>query len=185
MARPIEEVVREAQIRLEKAGVLNVDAWAARYPQYAVELRPLLETMLELHQERLWHQAEEQSRAYARGLFRELGAAPATLGHLFTRAQQEGVSTRLPGEAVKRLAQEETPVAHLDNLTLKQIASRIAVRFDELLKEVKRLRSLERLWSAGATPVMTRHSEESSANEQQELLERVKNHARKGNQEPQ
>lgn len=189
MALPIEKLVTEAQARLEEAGAIDMEAWVRRYPEHAGELRPLLQTMLQLHKEKQWIAAEERSRAFASDLFLEVfpstsgASADATVGHLFRRVSEEGLATRLPREAVEKLSLDTTPVEQLDNPTLKQIATRIAIRFDELLKEVKRLRGLERLWSSGTAPVMTRHKEQSSTEEHQALIEKVKRHSRKGSKE--
>jgi hypothetical protein len=181
--RTIEQVIAEAQAALEGAGSLDVAEWQRRYPEHA-ELGSLLETMLLLHREKRWQEVEEATRAYAVNLLPDLSASAAqaepTLADLVARAAAEGVVPSLPGSVVQQLAQERTPVSRLDNRFIKELATRVAVRFDELLKEIRRLRSLELLWSADTLPVMTRRKEQSSAEEERALLERVKQGSRKG-----
>ena len=179
MSRPIEEVVAEAQVRLERAGTLDIEAYVRLYPEHATELRALLETMQVVHREKQWQVIEQKTGAFASNLFAQLGATSPTVGELFSRASAEGIAPSLPPTAVEALSKDQTPVDRLDNSAIKELAGKIAVRVDHLLKEVKRLRSLERLWSASAAPIMTRHKEESSQEEQQALLDKVKQHVRK------
>lgn len=196
MTRPIEAVVAEAQRRLERSGRLDVTAFASAYPEYADELNEVLPVMLTLHQERRWQRAEAESRSFAVGLFSQLSApsspqtaSPATdtLGGLFHRDRTEaGISleeqarrTGLPSAALDALAQDRTPVTGLDNAQLKQIAARVAAPFAALVKEVRRLASLESLARQQSAMLFTRDKETSTAEEQRALLEKVREAARK------
>ncbi len=202
MTRPIEAVVAEAQQRLQQTGRLDIAAFVAAYPEHAEELRELLPVMLTLHQEKQWQEAEAASRAFAVGLFDQLAeqssaAAPAgvepaspaqkTLGALFARQREEARlsleeqarMTGLPVEALKKLSEDDTPITKLDNATVKRIASRVAAPFAALLKEVRRLASLESLSGSGPAMVFTRDRETSTTEEQQALLEKVREAAKK------
>ncbi|MFZ5827344.1 MAG: hypothetical protein ACOY94_23845 [Bacillota bacterium] len=185
MIRPIEAVVAEAQQKLEATGRLDIAAFASAYPEHAEELREILPVMLTLHEEKHWQQAEQRSRAFAMGLFAQL-SGQETVGALFARERSEaGLSLEeqarrsgLPVEALEQLSAEPTPVTNLDNATIKQMAGRVGASFATLLKEVRRLVSLENLSTSGQA-VFTRDREESSDQEREELLKKVREAARK------
>lgn len=190
MTRPIEAVVAEAQERLQRDGRLDVKAFAAAHPEYRTELEELLPVMLQLEQERRWRRAEAQSRSFAHGLFRQLAPAarPTSVGELFRREQAEAGLTPeeqarrsgLPVDAIRRLSQEETPVEQLDNAAIRQLASRVAAPFTALLKEIRRLTSLDALTrSSGPAAVFTRDRETSSDAEREALRKRVQEAARR------
>lgn len=190
MTRPIEAVVAEAQQRLETTGRLDIAAFASAYPEHAAELREILPVMLTLHEEKRWQQAEERSRSFAMGLFAHLAdqQAPAeeTLGALFTRERQEGGlsleeharRSGLPVQALEQLSQDATPVTGLYNAAIKQLAGRVGASFASLIKEVRRLVSLEHLSMSGQM-VFTREKESSTEAEREELLKKVREAARK------
>ncbi|MFZ5814909.1 MAG: helix-turn-helix domain-containing protein [Bacillota bacterium] len=187
MTRPIEAVVAEAQRRLEATGRLDIAAFASAYPEHADELRELLPVMLTLHEEKRWQQAEERSRAFAVSLFAQVAEQPAreTVGELFTREREEaGLSleeqarrTGLPVQALEQLSRDQTPVTGLDNPTIKQLAGRVGASFASLVKEVRRLLSLEGLSTSGQA-VFTRDREASTDEEREELLRKVREAAR-------
>lgn len=189
MSRPIEAVAAEAQKRLETSGRLDIAAIVAAYPEHAQELKEILPVMLLLHQEKRWQEAEARSRAHAVGLFSQLAQAPATttVGNLFERERAEaGLSLEeqarrsgLPASALQALRRENTPVSNLDNATIKQIAARVAAPFAALVKEVRRLASLESLTNMQAGPVFTRDRETSTADEQEALRQKVRQYTRK------
>lgn len=188
MTRPIEAVVAEAQQRLEATGRLDIAAFASAYPEHAEELREILPVMLTLHEEKRWQRAEQRSRAFALDLFAQLAEQPAqeTLGELFARERREtGLSLEeqarrsgLPVRALEQLSEDQTPFTDLDNATIKQMAGRIDASFAALIKEVRRLVSLENL-STSSQAVFTRDRESSSDQEREELLKKVREAARK------
>lgn len=189
MTRPIEAVVAEAQRRLESTGRLDVGAYVEAYPEHAAELQEVLPAMLILHQEKRWHRAEQESKAFAVSLFAEL-AAPAeagTVGDLFAREQADsGLSleeharrTGIPTSALKALTQDQTPINDLDNAGIKQLAARVAAPFAAVLKEFRRMISLDSLSGMQAGTVFTRDKETSSDEEQQALRDKVRKAARK------
>jgi transcriptional regulator with XRE-family HTH domain len=188
MTRPIETVVAEAQRRLESTGRLDIAAFASAYPEHADELREILPVMLTLHEEKRWKQAEERSRAFAVGLFAQLAEQPAqeTVGALFAREREEAGLTLeeqakrsgLPVQALELLTRDQTPVNRLDNATIKQLATKAGASFASLLKEVRRLVSLENLGMSGQA-VFTRDKETSTDEERAELLKKVREAARK------
>lgn len=188
MTRPIEAVVGEAQRRLETTGRLDIAAFASAYPEHADELREILPVMLTLHEEKRWQQAEERSRTFALGLFAQVAAEPAqeTVGALFTREREEaGFSLEeqaqrsgLPVQALQELSQDQTPVTGLDNTGIKQLSSRVGAPFASLLKEVRRLFSLENLSMSSGQAVFTRDKETSTDTEREELLKKVREAAR-------
>lgn len=185
MTRPVESVVAEALQRLESTGRLDVEAYLMAYPEHADELRELLPTMLTLRQEQRWERAEAQARQFAVDLFDQLAPRAETLGSLLTRERTEGGLTLaeqarrsgLPSEALERLSSDATPLSALDNLTVKSLAARVSAPFASLLKEVRRLISLSQLGEGQA--VFTRDRELTSAEEQEELIKKVKDSARK------
>jgi transcriptional regulator with XRE-family HTH domain len=192
MTRPIEAVLAEAQERLNATGRLDVTAFVSAYPEHAHELRELLPVMLRLHQEKRWQAAEAQSRAFALSLFPALTApAPAageeTLGSLLHRARTEAGLTLeeqarqlgIPVQALERLSEDPTPLSALDNATIKQLATKVAAPFANLVKEIRRLASLEQLSRMQAGPVFTRDKETSTTAEQEALREQVRRSARK------
>lgn len=188
MTRPIEAVVAEAQRRLETTGRLDIAAFASAYPEHATELREVLPTLLTLHEERRWRQAEERSRTFAHGLFASLVQQPAadTVGALLARERQEaGLSLEeqarragLPVAALEQLTNDTTPVTGLDNASIKRLAERATAPFAALAKELRRLTSLANLNSSGQA-VFTRDKETSSATEREELLRKVREAGRK------
>lgn len=188
MTRPIEAVVAEAQRRLETIGRLDIAAFASAYPEHANELLEILPIMLTLHEEKRWRLAEERSRTFALGLFAQLTEQPAgeTVGNLFTRERAEaGLSLEeqahlsgLPVQALEQLSHDQTPVTGLDNAAIKQLAGRAGAPFTALIKEVRRLVSLENLSMSGQA-VFTREKETSTEAERAELLKKVREAARK------
>jgi transcriptional regulator with XRE-family HTH domain len=211
MTRSIEEVVAEAQRRLEATGRLNVAAFASAYPEHAAELKEILPVMIRLHQERRWQRAERESRAFALGLFAQLtgteaaeaagrpgaavpaaggpshGQVPVTVGELLRRDREaSGVSLEeqarrlgVSVQALEELLRDGTPINRLDNAAIKQLAARAAAPFATLLKEIRRLISLESLSVARPGEVFTRDRELSSAEEQEALREQVKRKIRR------
>lgn len=187
MSRPIEAVVAEAQERLERSGQLDLSAFLRDYPEHEAELKEILPTMLTLHHERRWQRAEAESQTFAVGLFAELQEQPATLGNLFARErtvagltlEEQARRSGLPATSLEALSEDRTPIEALDNATIKGLSARVAAPFAALVKEVRRLLSVESL--TGMTPgaVFTRHGETSTAEEQQELLDQVRQAARK------
>lgn len=198
MTRPIEAVVAEALKRLETSGRLDMRAYLSAYPEHAEELKELLPTLLELHQEKRWQKAEAESRAFAVSLFAELApqaaAAPAegSLGELLARERAEvGLSLEeqarragLSAQALEQLEQEPTPVDSLDNATIKQLATKVAVPFANLAREVRRLLSLQALSGASGQAVFTRDKETSSADEKAALMDKVREAARRPQKPP-
>jgi transcriptional regulator with XRE-family HTH domain len=190
MTRPIEVVVAEAEQRLERTGRLDIAAFASAYPEHETELRELLPVMLNLHQEKRWRKAETESRAFAVALFPQLVEQPATgtVASLFERERTEaGLSVAeqarrsgLPATALEQLAQDVTPVSALaDNAAIKQLATRVAAPFALLVKEVRRLLSLDSLSGMNAGAVFTRDKDTSTDEERQALLDKVRQAARK------
>lgn len=194
MTRPIEAVLAEAQRRLESTGRLDTAAFVAAYPEHAEELQELLPIMLRVQHEKRWQQAEQQSRAFAAGLFAQLAEQRAeapvtapTLGALFQREREEaGLSLEeqsrrsgLPVRTLEQLTRDATPVSQLDNLTIKQVANKVAAPFSALIKEIRRLTSLESLSGSDAGLVFTRDSETSTDEERKALLDKVRDAARK------
>lgn len=185
MTRPVEAVVAEALQRLESTGRLDIDAYLMAYPEHSDELKELLPTMLTLHQEQRWERAEAQSLQFAMGLFGQLAPGAETLGSLLTRERTEGGLTLgeqasrsgLPPEALEQLSADATPLTALDNLTVKALAARVSAPFASLLKEVRRLVSLSQLGQGQA--VFTRDRELTSAEEQDELIKKVKESAQR------
>jgi len=198
MTRPIETVVAEALKRLETSGRLDLSAYVAAYPEHAEELKELLPTLLELHQEKRWQKAEAESRAFALSLFAELApqAAPApaegSLGALLARERAEvGLSLEeqarragLSPQALEQLEQETTPVDSLDNAAIKQLATKVAVPFANLAREIRRLLSLQALSGASGQAVLTRDRETSTQSEKEALMEKVREAARQPQKPP-
>lgn len=195
MTRPIEAVLAEAQRRLESTGRLDTAAFVAAYPEHADELAELLPVMLRIQQEKRWQQAELQSRTFAVSLFSQLteqgAAVPAeasTLGSLFLRERQEaGLSLEeqshrsgLPVSTLEQLTRDETPLSRLDNTAIKQVANKLSAPFSALIKEVRRLTSLDSL-SGGNDGglIFTRDSQTSTDEERKALLDKVREAARK------
>lgn len=188
MIRPIEAVVAEAQQMLETTGRLDIAAFASAHPEHAEELREILPVMLTLHAERCWQQADERSRTFALGLFAQVAEQPAqeTVGGLFARERQgAGLSLEeqarrsgLPVQALEQLSSDQTPVTGLDNASIRQLAGRVGASFAALIKEVRRLVSLENLSTSGQA-VFTRERESSSDQEREELLKKVRESSRK------
>lgn len=190
MTRPIEAVVAEAHERLRRDGRLDVKAFAAAHPEYRTELEELLPVMLQLDQESRWQRAEVESRSFAQGLFRQLAPAarPTSVGDLFRWEQAEAGLTPeeqarrsgLPVDAIRQLTQEETPVEQLDNVTIRQLAARVAAPFTALLKEIRRLTSLDALSrSSGPAAVFTRDRKTSSDAEREALRKQVRDASRR------
>lgn len=202
MTRPIESVVAEAQQRLESSGRLDVAAFISAYPEHATELKELLPVMLDLHREKQWQQAEQQSRTFALDLFAQFtaGQAPAaapvtappeaeaTLGDLLSQERaQAGLSladqakrSGLPVQALEQLIRDSTPLSLLrDNTALKQLAVRASAPFGALVKEVRRLLSLQALSGANSAAVFTRDRDTSTDEERQALLDKVREAALK------
>ncbi|HYF91436.1 MAG TPA: hypothetical protein VD969_04240 [Symbiobacteriaceae bacterium] len=190
MTRPIESIVAEAQQRLETTGRLDTAAYLSAYPEHAAELQELLPVMLTLHQEKRWQAAESASRAFAVGLFAQLGAparAEGSVGALFSQELSEsGISleeqsrrTGLPVKALKAILNDPTPVSSLDNAGIKQLADRVAAPFAALAKEFRRVKSLWSLSNLEGGTVFTRDKETSSAEEQKALRDKVRKATRK------
>lgn len=186
MTRPIEAIIAEALQRLETSGQLDVSALVAAYPEHAEELRELLPAMLDIHTEKRWQQAAAESRAYAVSLFDQLSPAPAaavpTLGTLLVHEREQAGLTvaeqsrraGLPPSAIEQLSTDQTPVVALDNATIKQLAVKVAAPFTALVREVRRLLTLEALTGASPQAVLTRDKETSSETEKQVLMEKVR-----------
>jgi transcriptional regulator with XRE-family HTH domain len=189
MTRPIETVVAEAQQRLETSGRLDIATYLSAYPEHAVELQELLPVVLSVHKEKRWQQAEVASQQFAQSLFAHLTDQPdtATVGGLFQHEravagltlEEQALRSGLPVQALERLAQDRTPQS-ASNATLKELATKLTAPFGALAKEVKRLLSVEALTQRGSGgAIFTRNSETSTSEEQQALLEQVRNAARK------
>jgi hypothetical protein len=203
MTKPIERVLAEAEERLRLTGQLDREAILSAYPEHESELPALLETMELLHQEKAWLQAESRSRAHALSLFQALTSpateaaqpgAPETVADLFAqdRAEsglnlaQQANRSGLPEEALRRLAEAQTPLEALkSNAAIKALAEQVRAPFAALAKEVRRLLSIQSLTSGQAGAVFTRHAEASSEEEHQALLEKVRREARRGQEDAQ
>jgi len=187
MTRPIEAVLADALHRLETTGRIDVAAYTAAYPEHQGELEQLLPVMVSLHQERRWQQAEDRLNTFASELFAQLTAqessvaAPAsTLGSLFVRHRAEfGLTLEeqareigLAPQALEALSQDPTGVDKLDNLTIKQVAARVAAPFTNLVKGIRRLLALDALQEGGA--VFTRSSDVSTPAEEKALYDKVR-----------
>lgn len=200
MTRPIEAVVAEALERLERSGRLDVAAYAAAYPEHAAELNQLLPAMLTVHEEKRWQKAEAESRSFAVNLFAQLAETPAaapatgadTVGALFARdraetgltLEEQARRTGLPANVLEQLTRDGTPVDALDNTAIKQLAARVAAPFAALLKEVRRLVSLESVSMSAPAAVFTRDKETSTEAEQKALLDKVREAAGRGGAPP-
>jgi len=197
MTRTIETILSEALQRLETSGRLDVATFAAAYPEHAAELGELLPVMLELHTEQRWEKADSESRAFAVGLFGQLvqvpAAAPQTLGTLLTHERERtGLTVEeqarlagLPADAIQQLAADPTPVSALDNVTIKQLAVKVAAPFTLLLKEIRRLVHVQQLSGASAQAVFTRDKDTSTETEKQLLMEKVREAATRTTRDPQ
>jgi len=187
MTRPIETVLADALRRLETTGRVDVAAYTAAYPEHRAELQELLPVMVTLHEERRWQQAEERLNSFASGLFSHLSAqtyVPAeptsTLGSLFIRhrteigltLEEQAQESGLPPNVLEALSQDSTPVEKLDNLAIKQIATRVAAPFASLVKEIRRLLALNLVQDGGA--IFTRSSDASTAAEEKALYDKVR-----------
>lgn len=194
MTMPIEAVMAKAQQQLQRTGQLDIDSFAAAYPAHAEELRTVLPVMVTLHWEKQWQQVEEASRSFALNLFEQLcpqqqkaPAASHTLGGLFAleRAERDlsledqARSSGLPVETLERIRNDSTPISKLDNATIKQISHQIAAPFSALLKEIRRLLSVQSLGQSDAGMVFTRDRDLSSQRERKALLEKVRGKDRK------
>jgi len=194
MTRPIETVLAEALNRLETTGRIDVATYAAAYPEHRNELQELLQVMVTVHQERRWQQAESRLNDFASGLFPQLpgpssaNAPASTLGGLFVRHRSEvGLSLEeqaresgLAPESLQALSQDSTPIDGLDNLAIKQVATRVAAPFTSLVKEIRRLLALNYLGQSG--PVFTRSNKVSSVAEEKALYDKVLKKAKKPKQ---
>jgi hypothetical protein len=193
MTQSLEQILAQAEAELRRTGTLNRQALLSAHPAEAAELAPLLETMLLLHEEKTWQRVERRSRSAAQSLFAALTAPAsevATVGALFAQDRSEsGLSVAeqasrsgLPEEALRRLDQVQTPLEALQsNTAIKALAEQVKAPFAALAKEIRRLLSIQSLSSgAPGSAVFTRNAETSSSEEQQALLEKIRQEARRG-----
>lgn len=196
MTRPIEAIIAEALQRLETSGHLDVSAFAAAHPEHAGELRELLPAMLDIHTERRWQEVAAASRAYAVSLFGQLSPPPTTalqtLGTLLAHErEQSGLTVAeqsrragLTPSVIEQLSTDQTPVGALDNAAIKQLSVKVAAPFAALVREVRRLLTLEALSGASPQAVLTRDKETSSDTEKQLLMKKVREAASRKPQTP-
>ncbi|MGE5676115.1 MAG: hypothetical protein ACM3XM_19930 [Mycobacterium leprae] len=192
MTRPIESVVAELQACLERSDQQGVATVLATYPEYTAELEELIPVILELDNEKRWRQAEFASHTFALKLHAELvprsATSAATIGDLFTQdrvvsglsIEEQARRSGLPVDSLEQLSRAGTPTETLsDNAAVRQLAAKVSAPFSALLKEVRRLLSLNALNSMQSGMVFTRDKETSTEAERQALLEKVRSASRK------